>query len=437
MNAGEPDVEQALLGAVLAGYDDVGELLRLVDGRDFYQPFHEQIWQAFGRVWGSGGRPDPHTVLAALPGAEARRLPGGPSYLHTLMQACPVQMQAPIYAEQVTEQAGRRRLVAAATHIRQAAEEAGTYREAVEEALRTVDRAVASTSHERAVPIDAIVTDVLSAAEEGQQRGLPTPWPELDALIRGSAPGRLIVPAARPGGGKSLMGVQVCVDMAVRFGHPALICSLEMPREEVTQRILAQRSGVPLRVIEEGRANAQQLDRLAAATGELSGLPVFIHDDPAQTVASIRQEIRDVQRRRDDLAIVFVDYLQYVKPADPRAQREQQVSETAAELKRSAREFGVCVWAAAQLNRQQVGRKGGEPLLSDLRESGGIEANADAVLLLHQPGQGDDMDVIVAKQRNGPLGKARLRMNGEIARLGSPGFDYEARRLSYEQRLAQ
>lgn len=412
--------EQALLGAVLSGYPGLADLMRVVTGEDFAQPMHEDIWNAALRVYAAGNTPDPIQVRAAL-GEQSLRLPGGPTYLQELMQACPLATSAPAYAATLADDAGRRRLRSTAQAIMQLADEEREVSEIVEDARQRLDEATRGARQRVATRVGDALADVIDTAEHGTSRGLSTPWPDLDRIANGLSPGRLIVVGARPGTGKSLAAVNIAAHVVERYGHGIYMSSLEMGRTEVTQRIVSSHARVDLKRLERGQLTEGDWEAVRSSASEIGAWPLHIDDSSGQTVASIRANVRDLSRKQT-VAVVIVDYLQLLTPRDRRAPREQQVAEMSQGLKQLAREQNVCVIAIASMNRANSGRADKRPLLTDLRESGSIESDADLVILMHRPDDDSpDIDVIVAKQRNGPLGECRLQLQGHYARLVSAG----------------
>lgn len=411
------DAERALIGAVLAGYPHLDDLAAVIEPSDFYPPLHEAIWQAILRVHAAGNRPDSVSVRMAL-GAQGAKY--DPTMLVDLMQAAPVVGQAPYYAEQVAAAAGRRKLQTAALKVQDLATQAADLEQTQERARQVIDEATTGRSVSRARTLAAVMPDVIDAAQTGHSHVLSTPWPDLDRLIGGFAPGRLLVIGARPGVGKSVAGTNMALHMAAHHGHAVLIASLEMPEVEVGQRLLAAHASVNLTSLSAGGLNEATWDRIAEASATLSALPITVDDAPSLTVAGISRAARDVQRTRDDLALIVVDYLQLVRPAETRAGRVEQLGQISRDLKLLARESGACVVAMAQVNRESVKHGDGKPKMSDLRESGSIEADADQVVLMHQPDDDvPELELLVDKNRHGAKGRLTLHMQGHYARLAS------------------
>jgi len=419
MPAQAQDAEVAVIGAAMSGYDAVDDLLDMLQPSDFYSPFHEEVWAAIGRVHNAGNRPDPISVRLALGQADVKY---DPVRLLDMAQLAPVVAQAPYYAEQVVASAARRRLQAAGTRVHQLGSSADGDLEVLrEEARQIVDEATRGRAVTTARTLSEILPSVLDVAQHGRAKALATGWDDLDRLIGGLAPGRLVIVGARPGVGKSLMGTNLAVHFAHVHQHAVLFASLEMDAEEVLQRMLARHARVNLTSLMEGRTSEAEWNNIAARGVEIDAMPVRILDTPNQTVTSIRREARNYQRVRDDLALIVVDYLQLMRTTEGRGtNRSEALGEVSRGLKLLARETGACVVAMAQVNREGTKHTDGRPRMTDLRESGAIEADADVVILLHQPDDKlPELEVIVDKNRHGPKGMATLQVQGHYARLAS------------------
>lgn len=408
------DAEQSVLGACMSGFnpDDLD-----LDPADFYQPTHGDVWAAITRVQAAGNRPDPVSVRLAL---ADRKPPIDPVWLFDLTSRAPVIGNAGYYAEQVRTAAGLRALSEAGTKVAALGASLGDLEERREAARQAVDDACRGRIVTSARSMADLLPAALDAAQHGRGTVLPTGWVDLDRTIGGLAPGRLVIVGARPGGGKSLAGTNLALHFAHHHGHAVLIASLEMPTPEVMNRLLAAHASVNLTSLSDSNLDEAAWGRLAQKHDELDRLPIFVQDDPAMTVQTIRRMARDVQRVRDDLAVIVVDYLQLVSPGPGRrnASRAEEVSTIARDLKLLARETGACVVAMAQINREGAKADDG-PRLTDIRD-GGAENDADVVILLHRPNLDTaDLTVTVAKNRHGPLGISSMQLQGHYARLES------------------
>ena len=337
---------------------------------------------------------------------------------------CPIVANAPYYADQVRAAAGLRAIQQAGTKLQQIGSSPGDLEQRREEARQAVDDACRGRVVSKARRIADLLPAAVDAAQAGSTGVLSTGWPDIDRAIGGIAPGRLIVFGARPGGGKSIAGTNLALHVAHHHDHAALIASLEMPEGEVMNRLLAAHARADLTDLTNGTVSEQHWGNIAASYAELDAMPIFIDDSSDISVQGLRRIARDVQRQRDDLALIVVDYLQLMRPAQRRreASRAEEVSQIARDLKLLARETGACVVAMAQVNREG-GKSAEGPRLTDIRE-GGAENDADVVVLLHRPDFAiPEVQATVAKNRHGPANAvATLQMIGHYARLGNSAW---------------
>jgi len=343
-----------------------------------------------------------------------------PVWLFDLVSTGVAAASAPYYAEQVRTAAGLRAITAAGVAIQQIGATPGDLDKRREEARQRIDEACRGRKKSTARKLAALLPAAIDAAQSGQTGVLSTCWPDIDRAIGGLAPGRLIVIGARPGGGKSLSGTNLALHMAHHHGHAVLLASLEMPEIEVVNRLLSAHAEVGLRGLADGEVPESDWEKVAAKHAELEAMPIYIEGEHELTVQGLRRIARDIQRERDDLALIVVDYLQLMQPAPTRrnASRAEEISQISRDLKLLARETGACVVAMAQVNREG-GKNDDGPRLTDIRE-GGAENDADQVILLHRP----DLDLPqvvakIAKNRHGPQAEASLLLQGHYARLVS------------------
>lgn len=405
--------EHLLVGIVL-NYASVLDDLE-IDGADFADPRCEAVWGAARQLRGKGHPTDPATVAQALRGT-----PGvDPSWLAACYGAAPSRALANHYARAVADSAVRRRLRMAATRITQMAESLEDAQEAVENARDEIE-ACTRTITDTGYIADTIGSTIDALAEAPNYT--PTPWADLNQLIAGWRPGCLYVIGARPGSGKTILGVQAAVELA-RHGHVAL-SSLEMSRQEIHQRILAQVAGVDLGRLINRRLNDADWARIAERAPEIADLPLSIDDRSSARPIDVRSHARSVARKGHLKAIV-VDYVQLMSaPAGDRRSRQEVVAQFSRELKSLARGLNVPVLALAQLNRGPATRADSTPVMSDLKESGALEQDADVVLLLDSPEKDPSLlNLVVAKNRHGATASIRLARRGHLARLDNYGWE--------------
>lgn len=417
------DAERSVLGAILLDEQMIDEVTDLVTGRDFYQPRHELIFDTITRMNRDRQSVDAITVADAL-GSELHKH-GGPAYLHELIQTVPTAVNAGYYAQIVAEVGAKRRLRQAGAHIQGLATRDAEAASLVEDARKIVDQ-VSGGSRERTLFLGETVVEALKNLQSRPQYA-PTPWPSLNDILSGLHPGGLYVVGARPGVGKSVIALQLAVELTKR-GSVAF-ASLEMSRNELWARFISSDLRINLGRIMERRLGQADWDQINNARERWSRMPLAIRDKSGLTVTDIRRFARSTHRRRH-LAGVVVDYLQLMVPprGDKRA-RHEFVADVSRQLKLLAMEMHVPVIALSQLNRASEQRMDKQPQLSDLRESGAVEQDADVVILLHRElteETRNDLKVLVAKNRHGRTGVVELQFAGHYSTALEPGALYGA-----------
>jgi replicative DNA helicase len=354
---------------------------------------------------------------------------GGANYLHTLVSMVPTAANANYYGRIVREQAILRRLVEAGTRIVSMGYGGqGDVDEMVDRAQAEVYDVTDRRTAEDYVPLRDIMGDTLNEIEAisnrgGEMVGVPTGFTDLDALTNGLHPGQLIILAARPAIGKSTLGVDIARTASIKHGLTSVIFSLEMSRNEIVMRLLSAEAQVPLHHMRAGTMSDADWAKLAGKMGVVSEAPLFIDDSPNMTLMEIRAKCRRLKQRHD-LRLVVVDYLQLMTSGKKVESRQQEVSEFSRSLKLLAKELEVPVIAISQLNRGPEQRTDKRPMLSDLRESGSLEQDADMVVLLHREDayerespRAGEADFIVAKHRNGPTATVTVAFQGHYSRF--------------------
>ncbi|XVV05817.1 replicative DNA helicase [Actinosynnema sp. CA-248983] len=415
--------EQATLGAILSSSRALAEVAEMLEPGDFYRPTHQAVYRATLNLYQAGEPVDPVTVADQLERAGDLARVGGAPYLHTLFSSVPTATNATYYAEIVAERAVLRRLLEAGQRITQLSLNGVNGAEAaevVENARQVLDSVTSRARAEIAVhDLDDLTAEALNRYASPEPPALATGWPDLDEIIGGLRPGTLTIVGARPGVGKSVLGVNL-VTYAASRGLGALFCSLEMPRSEVVDRIIANLASVDLDRITKHRLTPDDWNRVHRAAADLQGWPLKIVDHGHVGLTTVRSLGRDRARTSLGLSLLVVDYLQLMRAADSRAPREQQVAGNSRGLKLLAKELDVPVVALAQVNRGSEQRSDRRPALADLRESGSIEADADAVLLLHHdPDHPGEIEVGIPKNRHGRTGSVHLGWSPHYARAGS------------------
>lgn len=415
------EAEQSVLGGLLLQPEALDRITDLVGEQDFYRADHRAIWRAAVALIEAGQPGDIITVAEALERHGRLAEVGGLAYLSTLAQITPSAANIRRYAEIVRERAALRALGRAAMDLQAAihAPDGQTPSDIARGALAALEAVAEPLQRNETEPATAAqaVAEVLRAADDaGSRRGLTTGLDDLDALTNGIEPGQLIIVAARPAVGKTALALAITRN-AAQHGARALFASLEMSRAELAARLLSATAGINGRSLRTG-PNPAEWERLAGAATAPWLARLTLDDRPAASVAYLRARARKL-KRHEGVTLIIVDYLQLMAPADPRASRTEQVGSLSRGLKALAKELGVPIIALAQLNRASEARADKRPQLYDLRDSGEIEQDADAVLLLHPAGDGV-LECHLAKHRNGPTGIFWL--------------DFDAARMTFSRR---
>jgi replicative DNA helicase len=421
--------EQSALGGMLLSNLAVAEVLETVKGVDFYLPKHEVIFEAVLSLYAMGEPTDVITVTDALTKAGDLSRAGGADYLHTLTSIVPTAANAGFYAEIVAERAVLRRLVEAGTRIVQmgyASE--GEVVDLVNIAQAEIYAVTRESEAEDYVPLADAVSTAIDEIEDAQHKdgtkgGVPTGFAELDELTNGFHAGQMIVVAARPAMGKSTLALDFARAASVKAGLPSIFFSLEMGRSEIAMRLLSAEASLPLHNMRKGTLQTDDWTKLAQTRGRINDAPFYIDDSPNMTLVEIRAKARRLKQKAG-LRMVIIDYLQLMTSGKKVESRQQEVSEFSRSLKLLAKELQVPVIALSQLNRGPEQRADKLPAISDLRESGSIEQDADMVILLHREAvyekdspRAGEADLIIAKHRNGPTRTITVGFHGHYSRF--------------------
>ena len=449
------EAEMALLGAMLLNPRVAPDVLQIVPrAEEFYSEAHAAIYRVLIEVFDRHPDADLVPILEALRDRGQLDLIGGGEYLQKLASETPSSTGALHYARIVSEKGKLRRLIEAAEQIRHEALNAGQLgvdgvREVLDQAeMRVFEIAQEDRKSDPQLLADLLQREVdrLESAEGSGISGVPTGFDDLDELTRGLQPGEMVVIAARPSMGKTALSLNLAEQMA-RGGRtpwnphakgpnaPIALFSLEMSKTAIAQRFLSAMSGVNSHDLRSGKSfGGDEWGRIIAACGDLKECPIFVDDTPGLTVLALRARARRMVSQHDVKAII-VDYLQLLTaPGSARESRQVEVSAISRGIKALARELNVPVVCLSQLNRASEQREGNRPRMSDLRESGSIEQDADVVMLLHRedyyhvgnpewaeenPDKVGTAELIIAKQRNGPTDVVRLTWDASTTRFKS------------------
>lgn len=421
--------EQSTLGGMLLSKDAVADVIETVRGVDFYIPKHEIIYGAILSLYSHGEPTDVIAVSDELTKTGELSRAGGADYLHTLTALVPTAANAGFYASIVAEKAVLRRLVEAGTRIVQmgyASE--GEVTDLVNNAQAEIYGVAGGVTAEDYVPLTDAVTQAIddieaAAGRDGQMTGVPTGFTDLDRLTNGLQPGQLVIIAARPALGKSTVALDFCRSASIKHNLPSIFFSLEMGKSEIAMRLLSAEASVPLQNMRKGTVEARDWTTIAATRGRIADAPLYIDDSPNMTLVEIRAKCRRLKQKAG-LKMVVIDYLQLMTSGKKVESRQQEVSEFSRALKLLAKEIEVPVVALSQLNRGPEQRADKKPAISDLRESGSLEQDADIVILLHRESayekenpRAGEADFIVAKHRNGPTDTVTVGFHGHFSRF--------------------
>jgi replicative DNA helicase len=423
-----PEVEEAILGAILINPDSFYEVAQVLQGEDFYIHRHRLIWQAITRLHEHRTPVDILTLTDELEQTGWLDEVGGVVYLTGLINEVPTSLHAGAYAQIIKRAAIRRRMLEAASQVAKLAVEEGVDLEKVinesERAIYAVsDRLLSCSVQPFSQVLGSLFDQIKRCSQETGLSGVATGFDDLDHLLQGLQPSDLVIAAGRPGMGKTSLLLSIVRYAAkVDMKHIAVL-TLETSREQFAQRMIAQETGIETQRIRSGKLTEDEWQLLSSSIDNLRNMHLYLDDTPAMTIQYMQSTCRRLHKE-NRLDLVVVDYLQLISGGGRFENRVQEVSFITRQLKSLARDINVPVLAAAQLSRAVELRADKHPLLSDLRESGSIEMDADVVMLLYRPEDADisdQVDIIVAKQRNGPTGTVRLEFRKSLAMFENPG----------------
>ncbi|WP_420635898.1 replicative DNA helicase [Candidatus Palauibacter sp.] len=420
------EAELSVLGAMLIDADAVAVALELVNDAGFHREGNRRIFRAMVRLYGRGDVIDAVTLSDELKTAGELEAVGGMAYLARLVDAVPTAANVAYHCRILRDKSVLRRLISSATEIIQEAYEApsGEVDETLDRAEQKVFEIAQAEERGGFARIKEILRSTMDRIDEltrnpGSITGVPTGFPELDRMTAGFQPADLIVLAGRPSMGKTALALNIAQHTAIDEDVPVAIFSLEMSRESLVQRMLCAESKVDSSRVRTGRLSTDDFTRLARGAGHLNTAPIWIDDTPGISPIELRAKIRRLHAEAG-VGLVVLDYMQLMSGGDRAENRQQEISAISRSLKGIAKEVGVPLLALSQLSRAPEQREGNRPRLSDLRESGAIEQDADVVLFIfreemhrkpeeiEEKGLAGKAELIVGKQRNGPTGSVDL-----------------------------
>ena len=423
--------EQSVLGGMLLSKDAIADVVESLRASDFYKPAHETIYEAILSLYGHGSPADAITVADELKKRGELTRVGGASYIHTLIASVPTAANAQYYAEIVKEHAIMRRLIEAGTKIAQLGYANETEVDTlVDQAQAEIYAVTDGNAKEDYVSFSDALEETINEIDANSNRpdgvyGVPTDFIEFDELTGGLHGGQMIVIAARPGVGKSTLALDIARSASIHHQMTTVFFSLEMSRTELAMRILSAEGKISMGRLKKGDLDTEGWTNLATLQGRIDSAPLFIDDSPNMTLMEIRAKCRRL-KPRNDLKLVVLDYLQLMSSGKKVESRQQEVSEFSRSLKLLAKELDVPVIALSQLNRGSEQRTDKRPMVSDLRESGSIEQDADMVILLHREDMYNpdservgEADMIIAKHRGGPTRTIPLAFSGKYSRFNN------------------
>jgi replicative DNA helicase len=428
----KPEAEASLLGSVLLDGSLYSELVsRGIRASDLSREAHRLVLGAMERIAARGEGIDHRSVSAELESADELAAVGGAQFLVGLVQNVPSVTHAETYARIVERTAVLRRLIRAANDIAHLALTKDEAEAAVRDAQATLFSVSESMLHRDIVSLGTALAryvEQIATRSEGQRIGLPTGLATLDQKTGGLQSSDLILVAGRPGLGKTSLALNFVAHAAVRLGKTCAVFSMEMSELQVVQRLISMRAEIDGNRMRRGRLTMPELQGISLASSELQQAPIYIEESSRLNVTDILAKSRRLQAERG-LDLVVIDYLQLIEGVEESENRVREVAQISGSLKAIARELQVPVVALSQLSRQ-IETRGTEPMLSDLRDSGSLEADADLVMFLWQKDQTDRRDHIVrlklAKHRNGPTAEIDLVFEPEITRFRDLGETAQA-----------
>jgi len=422
------DAEMALLGSILVDKEMMATISEIVQPSDFYQPLHETIYQALFALYERGEPLDKVALAEELRNRGMLDKIGGLAYLSSLMDAVPTAASAEYYARIVREKSTLRGLIRAGTEVTKLGYESDDdVPAAVDRAEQTVYEVGNRSEHNAFAAVPSLLLGVFQSLEKrheqkGDRTGVTSGYRDVDDYTAGWQPGNLVIVAARPAMGKTSLALNMAVAAAKDEKKPVAVFSLEMTKQELVERLLSSEARLDASKLRRGAIADRDWEKIGHAMGVLHELPIYLDDAGAVTVTEIRSRLRRLKSAHE-LSLVIIDYLQLVRPATMAkiVNRNEELSEICRVLKATAKDLNVPIIALAQLNRAVETRADKRPLLSDLRDSGAIEQEADIVTFLYRDvyynketsPEPDATELIIAKHRNGKVGTVKLRFQPE------------------------
>jgi replicative DNA helicase len=438
------EAEQSLLGALLLDNQAFDRVADLIGADDFYRDDHRRIWRHIARLSETNRPADVVTVTESIDASEDKDKTGGAAYLGALAQNTPSALNIRRYAELVRERSVQRRLAQVATGIAEdalnpAGREVGQLLDEAESKIFQIAESGARRD-QGLLEIKPVLARVFERIDHLYHRdnpsdvtGVPTGYVDLDKMTSGLQPGDLVVIAGRPSMGKTALALNIAEHVAVDNGLPVAVFSMEMSATQLAMRMLGSIARVDQHKMRTGRLSDKEWGDLSEAMGKLHETPIYIDEAGALTALEVRARARRLKRQYSKLGLIVIDYIQLMSASSQGENRATEISEISRSLKGMAKELDVPVIALSQLNRAVDQRPDRRPVMSDLRESGAIEQDADVIMFIYRevvykPDLPEDQraiaEVIVGKQRNGPIGTVKLTFLGQHTRFENHQASY-------------
>ncbi len=431
------DAEEAILGAILVNPNCMNKIVEYIKPDSFYKPAHRYVYEAMLELYNGKDTIDIVTVSDVLNINQKLELVGGRAFINDLSYKTITTTNVEYYAKIIQEKAIKRSLISAGSDIVSAGYDLNPVEESLEQAEKLIFDIASQKASSSLSPIRNLVYDTYSELEErannkGKLTGVPTGFYDLDTLTNGLQKSDLIILAARPAMGKTAFALNIVQNVALRANTPVAVFSLEMSKKQLVQRLLASEAEVEAQRLKTGSLNAKDWDKLAQASNNISEAPIYIDDTAGCTITDLRAKCRRLAMSEKNLGLIVIDYLQLIEGTG-REDRMQQISSISRGLKILAKELDVPIIALSQLSRAVESRNDKRPMLSDLRESGSIEQDADIVMFIYREdyykNANEDEEaaekaankgtatIIVAKHRNGPVDDVHLLFQNSITKF--------------------
>ena len=433
------EAEEAVLGAILVNPEVITKVVETLKPESFYKPAHKYVYEAMLQLFNSNERIDIVSVSDVLSYMSRLETVGGRAFINDLSYKTITTSNIEYYARIVQEKAIKRSLINAGGEIVSFGYDLNPIDESLEQAEKLIfdigsNKATTDLSHIKDLVLNTYEKIEYRYEHKDELLGLRTDFYELDTLTNGLQKSDLIILAARPSMGKTAFALNIAQNVAVKEKVPVAIFSLEMSKEQLVQRMLCSQAEVDTQRLKTGNMQSKDWDKLTSAMNDFANAPIYIDDTSGCTLTDIRAKCRRLKMEQNDLGLVVIDYLQLMESSG-REDRMQQISAISRGLKTLARELDIPVIALSQLSRAVESRTDKRPMLSDLRESGAIEQDADIVMFIYRDeyykkGEEEEevvkaaskgeSEIIIAKHRNGPVGTVKLLFQGNITKFKNP-----------------